>query len=193
MTRLLRLLPALLILGAVLLPLGSGAWRLIHREPDLRWTLVDQFVFSGRAPETELYKYGTGFRLILANEGTAPTAPIRILLDRTPVDLAPLLPEGVDYREFEREEDAGVEPDHVIEVSSLSPGERAAFRIWGMGREMIRSIEAEGGEVRWTKTPLPDFRPEPWLPNWAALSGGLLLAGLALQNLRLRRELGIWS
>jgi hypothetical protein len=189
--RLLHLLPALLILAAVLLPLGSGVWRLVQHEPDLHWTLTDEFVFSGRAPETEFYQYGTGFRLILANEGTASTAPIRITLDRAPVDLAPLLPDDVDYTEFASEEDAGVETDHVIELTPLPPGKRAAFRIWGMGREMIRSIEADGSDVRGMKSPLPDFQPEPWLPNWAVLSAALVLAGLALQNLRLRRELGV--
>lgn len=185
--RLLRLLPALLILAAILLPLGSGAWRLVQREPDLRWTVIDRFAFSASAPDTEFYQYGTGFVLILGNEGTAPTAPVRITLDRAPVDLYAYLPDGMDYTESETEE------GHVIELSPLPTGKRASIRVWGMIDDMIRSVETGGERAYPTERPSAYFRPEPWLPNWAVLSGAVLLAGLALQNLRMQRELGVWG
>jgi hypothetical protein len=178
---LLARLGQLLVLLALLVPLGLWIVARVPARPDLRWTTTDSFAQSERAvPQTE---YGYGFSILLRNEGNAPTGPIEIDLRDTPADIRPVFDSLIDWSSTPTED--GV----TLSLGPLDPDERARFIIYGSIDFMVDEVRMDGQHVPLSSLTRRTFQPAPRLPDWAALAGAFLLAGLALQNLALRRRL----
>ncbi len=192
----LGLLGWLLMSAAVLVPLGLGPARVLGPRPDLQWAVANHQFMPRGSHVGEERGYTPGFTLLLSNEGGADTGEVTILLQREPalVELyrdtfegTGRLSDGADRLrsgDFERTANGA-----VLRLDPVRPGEEVRvdlFRLHHLEVDAVRDGEAE---VAPTELDLTEFPGTPLLPDWAVYSGGLLLAGLAVQNVAMRRRL----
>jgi hypothetical protein len=183
-TTLLNGLSLLLILAAVLVPLGLKAPDLLAR-PDLHWTTTAHF-FAPRQSSDEIREhYGFGFTVLLANDGDAPTGEVWVTLDEVPehVDLLALDLEDVTMGPAPGRWGHGYE----IRLGSLAPGQRVGLPVYRAPFDMV-TVTEDGAEVPEDFQNPSDFTPRAWVPDWAIYGGALLIAGLILRVLVLQRR-----
>jgi hypothetical protein len=185
---LLARLGLLLLAAALAAPLAWGAAQAVIHRPDLQWTTVNQFwrpVFMAYELQAD---YSFGFTLILKNRGDAPSGPARVVLrmpprhfdvlDRpldgyttTPIITEPLGEEGL-----------------AIDLGPLEAGERVAIVFYEV-TELDVDVLENGEPLHRLQDDVSAFDQRLHLPRWAGLAGALLLTGLALQTLALRRAM----
>ena len=185
-TSLLNGLSLLLVLAAVLVPLGLNAPDMFMSRPDLHWTTMDRFFPPGQSSEEIRARYGWGYSVLLANEGDAPTGEVRVLLD--------YVPEHVDVQAVDLDDPImGPAPGryseegYEVRLESLEPGQRVGLRVYRAPFDMVTVYE-DGARV-WEDFQNPsDFTPRTWFPDWAIYGGALLIASLVLRILFLQRR-----
>jgi hypothetical protein len=180
---LLARLGLLLMIAAVAAPLLWGAAHVVIRRPDLQWAAVNEFWRPARMAIELQSDYNFGYTLVLKNRGNAPTEPVRILFDYPPRHYEMVERGPEDYTTAQVGEEG-----LAVDLGPLEPGER--IRMFVYDQTTLQLDVLEGGErIRPFYRDVGIFDERLLLPRWAALAGTLLLAGLALQTLALRRSL----
>jgi hypothetical protein len=179
-------LSLLLVLAAVLVPLGLKAPDMFMPRPDLHWTTMDRFFPPGQSSEEIRARYGWGHSILLANEGDGPTGEVRVLLD--------YVPEHVDVRAVNFDDPImGPAPGryseegYEVRLGSLEPGQRVGLRVYRAPFDMVTVYEDEARVWEDFQNP-SDFTPRTWFPDWAIYGGTLLIASLVLRIRALQRR-----
>ena len=179
--RLLARLGLLLMAAAVAVPLAWGFASVLIRQPDLQWAAVNPFFRPSRMAAEFRAEYSFGFTLVLKNRGDAPTEPVRVLLDYPPRHFE-IVERGPDDYTVTPVGEEGL----AIDLGPLEPDERVRILIYELNDFQVEVLE---GDERLYPLPyeIGVFDQSLRLPRWAALGGALLLAGLALHTVALRR------
>ncbi len=179
-------LSRLALAGAVALPIGLWVNRTFFPEPHLQWSIVESQI--GRYDDEYLSRDTprSSLTIELINTGPMITDEIRVELAGNPeavyVPMSPNDPVIVTEG-----------PGTVVELGRLRLGEVAQITRFGNISSEITVLEGERQVEDIPRVPGGFAQPLAWFPDWAIYAGGLLLAGLALEVLRLRRVLAASS
>lgn len=185
-------LAVILLIGVVAAPLLLAAVQSLPPRPHLQWAVSVPWFGGPRygVPLEDHFDPPWGSSIVLANTGNEESEDVRIVMGE-PGDTWPARPSNVDVdgrspTEFELiPTDEGM----IIDFGSMEPGERIEvilFRVtWMDVDEVLHGDES----IEMSDRP-PLFDPKVRLPRWSVVAGLFLLAGLAVQNLAMRKRPG---
>ena len=183
----------LLLIGVVVAPLLLAAVQSLPPRAHVQWTVsVPWFRGPQMGVASELrFDPPWGSAIVLVNTGNEDSEDVRVVLGE-PGDPWPTRPSHVDVRgrgmtEFELiPTDEGM----IIDLGPMEPGESVELTLFRVNWIDIDQV-LNGDEAIRRTVPPSRFDPRIRLPRWAALAGLFLLAGLAVQNLGIRRRAAV--
>ena len=190
LTPLLDRLARILLIGVVAAPLLLVAAQTIPARPDVRWAVSVPW-FGGPRAEIALEERVDppwGSSIVVVNRGTVRSEDVRIVLSAS-LPAAPAQPSHVEVggRSMMDVELIPTEEGMIIDLGPMAPGERLEVILYRVN--WMDVDEVLHGEEPIERTVMPSmFDPRIRLPLWALLAGLFLLAGLAVQNLAMRRR-----
>lgn len=168
---------------ALLVPLGTGLGHLLVPRAELAWAVTSDYQVPNDAELFESRRWTYGGVLALANLGRATTGEVRILFEWAPEHVDALnRTEGIDL--------SPAEDSPAVVIGPMEPGHEVVVHVFGYSPYASGVTVLEDGQpVEGQRLYPPRLEaPRPWLPGWLLGSGALLLAGLGLEVLSLRRR-----
>jgi len=166
-----------------------AAAQIIPPRPNVQWAVsVPWFGGPRMGVALELqFEPPWGSSIVLVNTGNEESEDVRIVLGAS-LPAAPARPSNVDVigRSMTEFELIPTEEGMIIDLGPMESGERIEVTIYRVTWMNVDDV-LEGDEPVERTDRLSLFDPRVRLPGWAALAGLLLLAGLTVQNLAMRR------
>lgn len=168
---------------ALLVPLGTGIGHLLTPRAELAWAVTSDYQVPRDAALFESRRWTYGGVLAFANLGRATTGEVRVLFERAP--------EHLDAYDRTAGLDLSLAQDQpAVVIGPVEPGHEIFVHVFGISPWASGVTVLEDGQpVEGRRMYPPRLEaPRPWLPGWLLWSGALLLAGLGLEILSLRRR-----
>jgi len=182
----------LLLAAAVVAPVLFGLAQVIPPRSEVEWAVSVPWFGGPRTgvPLEHHFDAPWGSSLVIRNTGNAESETLRIVLDSSD-PTAPVRPSHVEVRREGRgaHELIPTETGAILELGTLEPGDGLEVTLYHVTWMDVDAVH-EGDEAvpQIDRPSLFDDRVR--LPRWTLLAGLFLLAGLAVQVLSLRRQLG---
>ena len=176
-------LARLLLAGTIVAPLLLGLVQIIPSRPDVQWAVSVPW-FGGPqmgVPMEHHFDPPWGFSMVLVNQGPVDSEDVRIVLDLMPSNLDMTGRMALDYELTPTDEGA------VIDLGPMEPRERIELTIFRVNAIDVSDVLHGGEPIERTDRP-PLFDSAVRLPHWAVVADLFLLAGLAVQNVAMRRR-----
>jgi hypothetical protein len=183
-------LARLLLIGVAAAPLLLAAAQSLPPRPHVQWAVSVPW-FGGPRMGVAMENRSDapwGSSIVLANTGNEDSEDVRIVFG-TPGDSWPARPSNVDVRGRDLTEFELIPTDEgmIIDLGPIEAGESVEVTLFRVNWFDVDEVLHGDDPVELTVPP-SRFDPRVRLPLWAVVAGLLLLAGVVVQNLAMRRR-----